>query len=98
MIKKHKTADHTENTENTEKTSNNFFFRVFPSKGKNMHRLYENKIIMEPDQMIGDVLDLMDLVISGKALHNQETGFRAYILCSKIAKELIEIHHFKVCD
>ncbi len=60
-----------------------------------MNEIYEGNIIMEPDEMIGDVLDLMDLVISGEVLNKQEKGFLAYILCSKIAKELIEIHHFK---
>ncbi len=60
-----------------------------------MHGLYKSKIIMEPDEMIGNVLDLMDLVIAGDATHNQEKGFLAYILCSKIAKELIDIHQFK---
>ncbi len=60
-----------------------------------MYDLYKRETIMEPDEMIGDVLDLMDLVISTEALHNQEKGFLAYVLCSKIAKELIEIHQFK---
>ncbi len=31
----------------------------------------------------------------GESLQNQEKGFLAYILCSKIAQELIETHHFK---
>jgi hypothetical protein len=60
-----------------------------------MNKLYECEILIEPDEMIGDVLDLMDLVITGEVIHNQEKGFLAYILCSKIAKELIDIHHFK---
>ncbi len=60
-----------------------------------MNQQYKNKIILDADQMIENVLDLIDLVISGEALKNQEKGFHAFILCSKIAKELNETHHFE---
>ncbi len=60
-----------------------------------MNEPYKGKIIMEADQLIGNVLDLVDLIITNEAIQKQEKGFLAYILCSKIAKELIHIHHFK---
>ncbi len=60
-----------------------------------MNKQYEGETTIGLDKMIGDVLDLMDLIITGEAIHNPEQGFLAYILCSKIAKELIETHNFK---
>ncbi len=49
--------------------------RHYTKQGKIMTEIYEGRIIMEPDEMIGNVLDLMDIVITGEAIHNLEKGF-----------------------